>query len=453
MKKLNLLILLFLSSICLAQSSGNYYYYFDEKISVEIDSSNALLIAGDVQKKEELLSILRNFDASYTIQLPYENVLNVTLSNGGDLQKTLKNQLPDVFISFSYKHSDSRLLVLNELILKPRTSLAEIESRFKGNVRLKREKKHKTALFEVLQGVDVLQIANEIHESGLVEWCQPNFIPDMKVGNPLYPDQYYLNNTGQFGGTPGIDINAPEAWALTAGCGIRVAVIDQGVNNHEDMDGRVVNGFDPVNLTNPGHPLGSHDNHGVACAGIIAASNNTDGIRGIAENAIIVPIKIFSGNSIYGASDIEDAIDWAWEDGEAEILNNSWGGPSPMPAVTTAINNATTYGRGGKGSVVVASSMNSYPTIPDVGFPANLSNVLAVGAIDKNGNIWSYSQRGSTMNLVAPSGNIGGSGDVRTTDRMGTAGYSSGNYTNNFGGTSAAAPQVAGVAALVLYDH
>lgn len=315
---------------------------------------------------------------------------------------------------------------------------------------MKKSKKHKTALFEVIPGNDVLKVANEIKESGLVEWCQPNFIADRKVGNPLYPDQYYLNNTGQFGGVAGIDINAPEAWALTTGCGIRVAVVDEGVDNHNDMNGRVTTGFDPVNLTNPGRPLVAADNHGVACAGIIAASNNTIGIRGIAENAIIVPVKIFANGTAYTDSDIGDAINWAWDDGNAEVLSNSWGNGPPSSDITNAINNATPSGRGGLGSVVVACSMNAYPVISNVAFPASLSNVLAVGAIDKSGNIWGYSQRGSAMNLVAPSGDVNGNGDVRTTDRSGSDGYSSGDYYNNFGGTSAAAPQAAGVAALVL---
>lgn len=79
-----------------------------------------------------------------------------------------------------------------------------------------------------------------------------------------------------------------------------------------------------------------------------------------------------------------------------------------------------------------------------------MNGVITVGAINNQGEIWSYSQRGSSMDLVAPSGNINSSGDVRTTDRMGALGYNEDNYTYNFGGTSAAYPQVAGVAALML---
>jgi hypothetical protein len=79
--------------------------------------------------------------------------------------------------------------------------------------------------------------------------------------------------------------------------------------------------------------------------------------------------------------------------------------------------------------------------------------VVTVGAINRFGNIWDYSSRGNKMDIVAPSGNTGGNGDVVTIDRMGTLGYNAGanpNYAFNFGGTSAAAPQVSGVATLML---
>ncbi|MBO4315164.1 MAG: S8 family serine peptidase, partial [Prevotella sp.] len=82
------------------------------------------------------------------------------------------------------------------------------------------------------------------------------------------------------------------------------------------------------------------------------------------------------------------------------------------------------------------------------------------GAIDNMGNVWNYSQRGAELDLVAPSGDGNSNSDIVTTDRMGTLGYNPAetygydlantNYTQRFGGTSAACPQVAGVAALML---
>jgi hypothetical protein len=85
-----------------------------------------------------------------------------------------------------------------------------------------------------------------------------------------------------------------------------------------------------------------------------------------------------------------------------------------------------------------------------VEYPARNPNVIAVGAIDNQGNQYGYSARGPELDLVAPSGNSFGGIGVRTLDRMGIAGDFAGNYRDNFDGTSAAAPVVAGVAALVL---
>jgi len=326
---------------------------------------------------------------------------------------------------------------------------------------------------------NIIDIANVIYESGMVKWCHPDFatIIERATTDPMFNQQYYLKNTGQNSGTQGIDINVEPAWAITKGSiDIRVAVIDDGVENHEDFDGRVLQGFTAGNASGFGAPIaqipsGVTIGHGVACAGILAASHNTKGIAGIAPNVKIVPINIFhewSYDPWYGkfivvqpCQNIVDAFEFAWDPylGNADVISNSWHYPPTnsfvIDAITNAITNALTLGRlrNGKrlGCVVVAASGNSGNT-SGVAFPAAVNGVLTVGAIDKNGIIWGYSDRGKELDVVVVSGNTL-PGDIVTTDREGSKGYVSGNYFSNFGGTSAACPQVAGIAALLLSKY
>ena len=129
---------------------------------------------------------------------------------------------------------------------------------------------------------------------------------------------------------------------------IKVAVIDQGVAGHEDLGDRLLPGFTPGLANGNGAPV-SNNPHGECCAGIIGASHNNLGIAGIAPLVKIVPVNIFYSQS---SSNIAAAINYAWDDAEADVISNSWGG-SVADAITSAINNARTNGRGGLGCVVV----------------------------------------------------------------------------------------------------
>ena len=200
------------------------------------------------------------------------------------------------------------------------------------------------------------------------------------------------------GGIAGFDINAPEAWQITTGCALRIAVIDDGVNNHEEFGARLLAGFTAGGNNNGGAQLnGNGKSHGVACTGIIAATHDNDlGIKGVAPNSLIVPVNIFPEvptefNPAGAATNVQiaGAINWAWraDGGNADILSNSWGGGLSNPDITTEITNARTHGRGGLGSIVVFASGNSLPA-SSVSFPGNVDGVITVGAIDNRGNLW-----------------------------------------------------------------
>ncbi|MCD6201208.1 MAG: S8 family serine peptidase, partial [Bacteroidales bacterium] len=391
----------------------------------------------------------------------------------------------------AYKFGNLPFYFTGEILLQPKPGvpIGKILEFIDHKVKVKHETKYNTFVLETPYWDKLLEFSNRIYESGLVNYCHPNFIaPIEKTTDPLYSEQYYLNNTGQFGGTPGIDINAPEAWGLTTGSSsIRVAVIDDGVETHEELAGKVLQGFTPQtsannpdthgapNANDPPSIYDYHFGHGECCAGIISASHNNIGIRGVAPKVLILPVNIFNdwfindttinGEKYYyvdfteDANDLASAIDSAWDNGHADVLSNSWGYRADpdnidqvdIDVISAAIGRARTQGRNGLGSVVVFASGNENEKFTGVTFPANVNGVITVGAIDRNGSISSYSSRGPEMDLVAPSS--GSSNDVRTIDRMGSSGYNSGNYITDFGGTSAACPQVSGVAALMLSSN
>jgi len=187
----------------------------------------------------------------------------------------------------------------------------------------------------------------------------------------------------------------------------------------------------------------------MACAGIIAASHNNIGVRGVAPYVQILSVNIFAGGET--TQDVADGITWAKEQG-ADVLSNSWGYSScelVFDNISAALTDANRTGRKGLGSIIVFSSGNDFYDC--VSFPGSHPDVISVGAFSSFGERSEYSNYGPELDLVAGSDNVRAPGAaVRTIDRMGPIGYSTGNYTADFGGTSAAAPVVAGVAALVL---
>jgi hypothetical protein len=302
----------------------------------------------------------------------------------------------------------------------------------------------------------IFKIANAIYESGLVEFSVPDFYIEktlnQAVNDPLFPLQYQMNNTGQivdgFAGVNDIDCNALEAWGLTLGNNITVAVIDQGLEAHEDFGNRLIGGHTPA-TNGDGTPLTNLATHGMNSAGVAAASANNLGVRGVAPNVNLLSVNIFSGGETDG--DIADGITWAVNNG-ADVISNSWGAQNApcgfsSVQIDNAIQFAVTSGRGGNGAVVVFAAGNLGGCVE---YPAANSNVIAVGAIDNQGNQYDYSARGPQLDLVAPSGDRFNGVGVRTLDRMGAAGNFLGNYRNDFDGTSASCPVVSGAAALVL---
>ena len=305
------------------------------------------------------------------------------------------------------------------------------------------------------------QLSRDLMQRDEVESAEPNFIhdlPEMAAPNdPLYSSQWDMNNTGQTGGTPGADMHMEAAWDISTGSSdIVVAIIDEGVDvDHPDLIANMVAGFDAVTADpTPGGVPGnanSGDGHGTCCAGIVAASgNNGVGVTGVTWNSKIMPIRIGFGNFWTQTDWIIDGLTWPVDNG-ADVLSNSWGGGGASTAIQNAVSYGTTVGRGGLGCPNFFASGNDNG---GVSYPAAYPEAIAVGASSPcderkspsscDGETWWGSNFGSTLDFVAP-------GPLTTTvDIAGSGGYSSGDYTTSFNGTSSATPHAAGAGALLL---
>jgi subtilisin family serine protease len=313
---------------------------------------------------------------------------------------------------------------------------------------------------------DALELSNYFFESGISIWAQPNFIGKVllsSIDDPLFGEQWNLLNTGQYGGVPAIDINVVPAWAISTGLpNIIVAIIDDGVEMHEDFS---------QNQLVLGYTIGGGDGsphclryHGQNVAGIIAANHNNIGVRGIVPSVKIMPINILpqsndcGGNSpLINQFSVAAAIDTAWVRG-ADILGSSWQFGNYtctgyFDPIAEALTRAMTLGRDGKGCLVVNAAGNQCACVV---FPGTVSGVLVVGAVTKFNTRALYSAMDTVLpgvvDVVTPSNDdncLASFFPGEPVDKGITTTARNNSY-RVFGYTSAAAPQVAGVAALVL---
>ena len=239
---------------------------------------------------------------------------------------------------------------------------------------------------------------------------------------------------------PNYDINIEGAWNITKGEGVKIAVIDEGIDlGHSDLVANLLPGYDMTDgldgITGGNCSVIDLNTHGTLCAGIIAAEDNGIGIVGIAPYAKIISIR----NTYAIGPNRYEYLDWNLRalrkalNENVDIISNSWGAEF-SPIYSTTLDLITTSGRNGKGIVVSFASGNQDESA--VAFPSDHPNVLSIGAMTRNGQRASYSSYGSELDVVAP-------GDTICTT-----------YINNEyrmpSGTSMACPHVAGVAALIL---
>lgn len=293
------------------------------------------------------------------------------------------------------------------------------------------------------------------------------FYRAMDLGpDPLFAQQWHLESTGQSGALLSASVRAVEAWRLEVGDPeILIAINDDGVDfEHEDL---VTHMADPVLLNGTLESALQNNccSHGTAVAGVAAATGgNGIGVRGVCPSCGIIPM--FAQIVGFGANDSTVAGSFrAATDAGASVINNSWGmstgspihtggsmfggggGQAGMPgSVQSALTYADEEGRDGKGMVIVFAAGNDNSP-PDY-FGRHPLTVTVGSTTDQSRKAW-YSSFGEELVVSAPS-NGGVTSGITTTDVTGTRGYDRGNYTSTFGGTSSAAPLVAGLAGLVL---
>ncbi|WP_300362917.1 S8 family serine peptidase [Hydrogenimonas sp.] len=273
--------------------------------------------------------------------------------------------------------------------------------------------------------------------------------------NPLYYQQWAIHYDRYF--YYGNDIDDEASIHMSEehrflGRGVKVAVIDDGLDvDHEDLVGAVVATYDVATGMTDVRPTRDTQNHGTEVTGIIAARNNAIGLLGVAPEAEVYFIRLPFGRSV-STFEIVEAFEKAKEWG-VDVINCSWGSGDVDPAVRDIIADLATHGRNGKGTVIVFAAGNEDQPIGKD--EASLPEVIAVGATNRENLRSSYSNYGESLDIMAPGGEYIG---LTTLDQMGSAGLSSRDPDyleyddpyNAFGGTSASAPIVTGVVALLL---
>ena len=295
-----------------------------------------------------------------------------------------------------------------------------------------------------------------------VLYAEPDYIVRASdiPNDPFFSTQWNMQNTGQNGGTVGADIHATQAWGISTGsASVVVAVIDTGIDyNHPDLAANVwssPNGFTTTSINGivVQCPAGTHglnvidsscdpfddNSHGTHVSGIIGAvGNNGVGVAGVNWHVQILPCKFINSQGfgdVFHALACLSFIKQMKDSGvNVVVSNNSWGGGGISQALQDAVNDQMQ-----DGILFVAAAGNDFsdndlfPT-----YPANifLPNVISVAASTRTDDIVTFSNTGRhTVHLSAPGLDI-----LSTTPN---------NTYSIFSGTSMAAPQVTGVAALL----
>ncbi|GAA1764063.1 S8 family peptidase [Pseudarthrobacter sulfonivorans] len=251
-----------------------------------------------------------------------------------------------------------------------------------------------------------LQLIEALSRNPAVEYAEPDQAATSATADPYFGRQYSLQNDGQpftntrgdvqiAAGTPDADVDAVEAWGVTTGSGIKVAVLDSGVaSDNPDINPKVVARANFSGATTNEDIYG----HGTHVAGIIAATHNTEGVAGVCPGCTILAGKVLNDSGVGSSSSVANGINWAVSNG-AKVINMSIGVPASR-TLETAVNNAWS-----NGVVLVAAAGNGGNQAKI--YPGAYAKVIAVGATDNKDAKAAFSTYGASwVDVAAPGVNV-----------------------------------------------
>ena len=272
-------------------------------------------------------------------------------------------------------------------------------------------------VLRVPQNETVASLIAKYQQSDLVEFAEPDYVThaDATPNDPAYLNGtlWGLNNTGQNGGTPDADIDAPEAWdVLSSASNIVVALLDTGIRyTHEDLSANIwtnpVDGTIGFNAFSGKDDVNDDNGHGTLVAGVLGAQgNNGKGVVGVAWRVQMMACKCLDSTGSGSDSTLIACIDFARTNG-ARVINASLDSPGSSLAVSNAIEAAREAG-----IIFVASAGNGFPPGPpatNIDFSARypacypMDNIVSVAYSTRNDTLGTYSNYGATnVDLFAP---------------------------------------------------
>ncbi len=223
-------------------------------------------------------------------------------------------------------------------------------------------------------------------------------------------------------------VEAPAAWAASRGQGVKLVVIDTGIDRtHPELAGIIKGGWNAISTSST---FGDDNGHGTHVSGTIAAKDDDQGVVGVAPQVDLYGVKVLDQNGSGTFDDVIAGMLWAVEN-KMEVANMSLGAGRGNQSLADAVE-AMRKG----GVILIAAAGNSGGS---VGYPAAYPGAIAVAASDAKDTLASFSSRGPSVAVIAPGV------AVKST-------YMGGGY-KTLSGTSMAAPHAAGLTALYVATH